>query len=87
VGAAVTGTSTVPLADLRPGMSGRVLAIDGGVEPSTARRLIDLGFAPGRQVTVVRKAPMGDPVIVSVADYELALRKAQTSCIRVARTS
>ncbi|MGW5371759.1 FeoA family protein [Streptomyces sp. NPDC004009] len=74
------------LADLRPGMSGAVIDIDESVEPSTARRLFDLGFAPGAEVTVLRKAPLGDPIVLRVAEYEVALRKAQTAGIRVRRT-
>ncbi|MFI5974170.1 ferrous iron transport protein A [Streptomyces sp. NPDC051452] len=74
------------LADLRPGMSGEVIDIDESVEPSTARRLFDLGFAPGAEVTVLRKAPLGDPVVLRIAEYEVALRKAQTAGIRVRRT-
>ncbi|MEV7238516.1 FeoA family protein [Streptomyces sp. NPDC051020] len=75
------------LADLRPGMSGEVIDIDESVEPSTARRLFDLGFAPGAEVTVLRKAPLGDPVVFQVAEYEVALRKEQAVGIRVRRTA
>lgn len=75
------------LAELRPGMSGEVTGIDESVEPSTARRLSDLGFAPGAEVAVLRKAPLGDPVVLRVAEYEVALRKAQTAGIRVRRTA
>ncbi|MFI9600899.1 ferrous iron transport protein A [Streptomyces sp. NPDC004069] len=75
------------LADLRPGMSGQVTDIDESVEPSTARRLFDLGFAPGAEVTVLRKAPLGDPVVFQVVEYEVALRKEQAAGIRVRRTA
>ncbi|MEU6098481.1 FeoA family protein [Streptomyces sp. NPDC047079] len=75
------------LADLRPGMSGLVIDIDESVEPSTMRRLVDLGFAPGAEVTVLRKAPLGDPVVFQVVEYEVALRKAQAAGIHVRRTA
>ncbi|MGX4692552.1 FeoA family protein [Streptomyces sp. JNUCC 63] len=75
------------LADLRPGMSGQVVDIDESVEPSTARRLFDLGFAPGAEVAVVRKAPLGDPVVFQVAEYEVALRKVQAAGIHVRRVA
>ncbi|MFF9073764.1 ferrous iron transport protein A [Streptomyces sp. NPDC014872] len=80
-------TQEMRLADLRPGMSGRVTGIDESVEPSTARRLFDLGFAPGADVAVLRRAPLGDPVVLRVAEYEVALRKTQTAGIRVRRTA
>jgi ferrous iron transport protein A len=76
-----------PLAELRPGMSGRITGIDASVEPATARRLCDLGFAPGAEVTVLRKAPLGDPVVFQVVEYEVALRKEQAAGIRVRRTA
>ncbi len=75
------------LADLRPGMRAEVVDIDTAVGPSTARRLFDLGFTPGSEVTVLRRAPLGDPVVLHVAEYEVALRRAQTTGIRVQRTA
>nr|WP_261399395.1 FeoA family protein [Streptomyces misionensis] len=75
------------LSDLRPGTSGRITGIEESVEPSTARRLFDLGFAPGAEVTVLRRAPLGDPVVYQVVEYEIALRKEQAAGIRVRRTA
>lgn len=75
-----TGTS---LADLPAGIPGRITGVDSGIEPGTARRLADLGFAPGREVTVLRRAPLGDPAVILVADYDIALRREQTRCIFV----
>lgn len=75
------------LADLRPGDTCRIVAIDPAVDPKAARRLVDLGFAPDENVTVLRRAPLGDPVVFRVAEYEVALRRAQTAGIRVLRTS
>lgn len=72
------------LADLCPGMSACIVDIDGAVDGGTMRRLHDLGFAPDGRVTVLRKAPLGDPVIVQVGESEVALRKAQCTGIRVA---
>lgn len=77
------GTPDVSLADLRPGTSGRLVGIDESVEPATARRLIDLGFAPGAEVAVLRKAPLGDPVVYQVMDDEVALRRTQAAALRV----
>lgn len=77
----------IRLADLRPGMSCAVVDIAPAVEATTARRLTDLGFAPGRTVSVLRAAPLGDPVMFRVADYEIALRREQAAGIRVLRTS
>ena len=71
------------LADLRAGQRCRVVGYSDDVEPNAARRLFDLGLVPGIEVTVVRRAPLRDPVIYRVGDYEIALRRQQSRCIRV----
>ncbi len=71
------------LADLQRGQTARVVGYAGGVEASAVRRLFDLGLAPGVEVTMVRRAPLRDPVVYLVGDYEIALRRAQSRCIEV----
>lgn len=51
--------------------------------PRLLRRLQDLGMVPGRTVTVLRRAPLGDPTVFQVADYELCLRKRDAALIQV----
>ncbi|MBO2445231.1 ferrous iron transport protein A [Actinomadura nitritigenes] len=57
-----------------------------GVAPAGAdavgRRLAALGFTPGTVVEVVRRAPLGDPVIYRLKDYEVCLRRAEAARIR-----
>ena len=53
------------------------------VDVGTTRRLFDLGLVPGIEVEMVRRAPLRDPVIYRVGDYEIALRKAQSDVIYV----
>lgn len=71
------------LADMERGQRARVLGYDDGVDASAARRLFDLGLVPGIEVTMVRRAPLRDPVIFRVGDYEIALRRAQARGIHV----
>lgn len=71
------------LAGLSPGTTAIVVDIDGSIDPRVARRLFDLGFAAGSEVTVLRRAPLGDPMVFEVAEYEIALRKEQALGIRV----
>ena len=40
------------------------------------RRIMDMGITKGVQVYVRKVAPLGDPIEVTVRDYELSLRKA-----------
>ncbi|GLK99235.1 hypothetical protein GCM10017581_009760 [Dactylosporangium matsuzakiense] len=49
--------------------------------PAVARRLEDLGLTSGTTVDVVRRAPLRDPVVYRVKDYELCLRRAQAACV------
>lgn len=73
----------VSLTELKPGHSGIIVDVCNDANPAAARRLFDLGFAPGAHITVVRRAPMADPVVFRVAGYEVALRRAQARCIQV----
>lgn len=71
------------LADLRPAESATIASVCAGADPASARRIFDLGFAPGTTVDVLRRAPMADPVVFRVAGYDIALRRAQARCITV----
>lgn len=75
-------TDSPTLADLGRGGRARVLAVEGA-HPAIARRLFDLGFAPGAEVEMLRRAPMADPVVYRVAGYDIALRRAEAGCVRV----
>lgn len=48
------------------------------------RRLQDLGLRVGETVEFVRKAPLGDPIVFRVCDYELCLRRRDASLVQVA---
>lgn len=60
-----------------------MVSVSPEASPTTARRLEDLGFTAGTVVEVVRRAPLRDPVIYWVKDYELCLRRAQSVCVLV----
>ena len=77
------GGSRRTLADLARGERARVAGYRDDVEAGTARRLFDLGLVPGIEVEMVRRAPLRDPVIYRVGDYEIALRRAQSDGIYV----
>jgi ferrous iron transport protein A len=72
------------LADLAPGARATVLEVDAAGSAATARRLAELGFTPGSVVEVVRRAPLHDPVIYRVKDYDVCLRRAQAVLVRTA---
>ncbi len=76
------GAPAALLAALPPGARARVVELCHG-DPALVRRLCDLGFAPGTTVEVVRRAPLGDPVVYRLRGFEICLRRAQASGIRV----
>ena len=64
----------VPLTDLQPGESGEITELLG--DPAENQRLMHMGIIEGVDVTLIRKAPSGDPIEISVMDYALSLRLA-----------
>ncbi|MBQ3893130.1 MAG: ferrous iron transport protein B [Desulfovibrio sp.] len=60
------------LKDMRPGGSGLIVSVGG--QGSLRRHLLDMGLIPGAAVTVVKYAPMGDPIEITVHGYSLTLR-------------
>ena len=71
------------LASLRPGQKARIVAVDAERGTQLAQRLTDLGFIPGRTVEVLRRAPLGDPLLFKVADYEISMRKADVRIVTI----
>jgi Fe2+ transport system protein FeoA len=63
------------LDELAPGTTGRVMTVSG--DDAISRRLGDLGFWPGTDVVVVRRAPFGDPIEYFLRGYRLALRRGE----------
>lgn len=43
------------------------------------RRLFDMGVTPGADVLLKKKAPLGDPIEITIRGYELTLRKTEAS--------
>ena len=54
-----------------------------GGEGALRRRLFDMGVTPGAEITLRKKAPLGDPIEVKVRNYELSIRKADAEMIEV----
>ena len=50
-------------------------------EGNIRRRLFDMGLTPGAEIFMRKKAPLGDPIEITVRNYELTLRKSEAECI------
>ena len=66
---------------LAPGESGTVSRVEG--DPAIARRLMELGLVPGTPVAMVRSAPLGDPLELTVRGVHLSLRRSEARSIHV----
>ena len=55
------------------GETGHVIKVEG--EGKVRRRLFDMGITPGTEIFLRKKAPLGDPLEVTIRGYELTLRK------------
>ena len=74
------------LSDFAVGESGKILSVSGSGAGSGAirRRLFDMGVTPGADVRLRKKAPLGDPIEITIRGYELTLRKAEAACVELA---
>ncbi len=61
------------------GEKGTIKTVDG--EGKIRRRLFDMGVTPGAEVILRKKAPLGDPLEVTIRGYELTLRKTEAAYV------
>ena len=69
------------LSECTVGEHGRVTAVRG--EGRMRRRLFDMGVTPSAEVAMKKRAPLGDPIEVTLRGYELTLRLAEAACVEV----
>lgn len=69
------------LSDLKPGETGVIIKILG--HGAFRKRVMEMGFVKGREVTMVLNAPLQDPIKYSLMDYEISLRKAEAELIEI----
>jgi Fe2+ transport system protein FeoA len=73
------------LSELKVGESGFLVALD--LRESVQNHLMHMGFVPDALVTVLRRAPAGDPTVYGVDGMEIALRHETADAIRVRPSS
>ena len=69
------------LSELEPGQTGVITKILG--HGAFRKRVMEMGFVRGREVSVVLNAPLQDPVKYALMDYEVSLRRAEANLIQV----
>lgn len=69
------------LRDLKPGETAKVVVINA--EGAFKRRIMDMGITTGVSIKLVKVAPLGDPVEVTVRGYQLSLRKEEAASLEM----
>ena len=69
------------LNQVKVGETVKVTKIAG--EGPIKRRIMDMGITKGVEIYVRKVAPLGDPVEITVRNYELSVRKADAAMIEV----
>jgi Fe2+ transport system protein FeoA len=70
------------LSDLTVGDKVRITGLRTG-KPAYRKKLLDMGLTKGTKFTLIRKAPLGDPIEISVRGFELILRKKEAEILEV----
>ena len=73
--------SVKTLRDVKIGETATVVKLHG--EGAVKRRIMDMGITRHTSVYVRKVAPLGDPIEVTVRNYELSIRKADAEMIEV----
>ena len=69
------------LREVKVGQSAKVIKVHG--EGPVRRRIMDMGITRGQTIYVMKVAPLGDPMEITVRNYELSVRKADCEMIEV----
>lgn len=67
------------LRDFRPGQVGIVKMVSA--ESKLKRRIYDMGITPGTEIVMLKAAPLGDPLEITLRGYKLTLRKSEAETI------
>ena len=73
-------TIATTLDQLSVGQSAEITDVSGG---PLRQRLLDIGLTPRTAVTLLRTAPLGDPLELSLRGYQLTLRRTDAALIAV----
>ena len=71
------------LAELKTGEKGIITKVRG--RGAFRKRIIEMGFVVGKQVIVIKNAPLKDPVEYNIMGYEVSLRRSEASLIEVTK--
>ena len=67
------------LGEMKAGQEGVITAVGG--KGALRRRLLDMGITRGTEITLLKTAPLGDPLEVSLRGFTLSLRRAEAAMV------
>ncbi|MGE4414238.1 MAG: ferrous iron transport protein A, partial [Bacteroidales bacterium] len=73
------------LSQLKPGESAIIVKVKG--HGAFRKRIIEMGFVKGKKVTVIKQAPLNDPMEYQIMGYNISLRKSEAGLIEVIEES
>jgi len=71
---------TLSLADLKKGQKARVIDF---TNLALSSKLIEMGCLPGESIVLSRIAPLGCPLAINIAGYELSLRREEAASVLI----
>lgn len=69
---------------LELGQRARVVGVEG--RGPICVRLLEMGFVPGVEVALVKRAPLGDPLELRLRGFHVSLRRAEARQIQIQRS-
>src|SRR5690554_7601429 len=73
------------LADLTNGQEAIIIKVKG--HGAFRRRILEMGFIKGKKVTVIKNAPLKDPIEYELLNYQVSLRRSEARLIEVVSVS
>ncbi|WP_443661937.1 FeoA family protein [Clostridium sp.] len=70
--------------DLKPGDKALIQSVCG--DEKFAKRLLALGFIEGTEVKLIATAPLGDPIIINLRGFNIAIRKNDAKNISILKS-
>lgn len=77
---------SICFSDLAPGEQGRICGYRKG-DKLYRQRLLAMGLTPNTSFTLIRRAPLGDPIEIRIRGFLLSLRKSEANILLIERDS
>ena len=70
----------IKLSELKVGQKANIISLE---DEELILKMMEMGFLPGEEITVEQVAPLGDPISVMIAGYQVSLRLNEADSIIV----